>query len=241
MLTILKKIFKKFNQSQRDDLFIAEATMEEQLLIKKCLAYSMTTKIRMWTLINSINYVAKKGIKGDFVECGVWKGGNLMVFEILNKKLNLKKKVFGFDTYEGMPTPSIHDIKFSGWSAIENYDKRLKSENGYCLATLDEVKKNINFEVPYNNINLIKGKVENTLHLNKNLPDDISILRLDTDFYESTLVELEVLYPKLANGGILIIDDYGSYQGAKKAVDEYFKHRPFLIYIDHSCRMIIKD
>ena len=79
------------------------------------------------------------------------------------------------------------------------------------------------------------------MYLNKNLPDDISILRLDTDFYESTLVELEVLYPKLANGGILIIDDYGSYQGAKKAVDEYFKHRPFLIYIDHSCRMIIKD
>lgn len=238
---LLTKFIYKLKKPNYDKIFIAEATLDEDLLLKKCLSYSMTNKIRMWTLINSINYVANRGIKGDFVECGVWKGGNLILFEILNKKLDLKKKIFGFDTFEGMSAPSVHDVKFSGWSALENYKNRIKSENGYCLATLDEVKKNLNYEVPNNHINLIKGKVEETLLLNKNLPEEISILRLDTDFYESTLIELEMLYPKLVKGGILIIDDYGSYKGSKKAVDEYFKKKPFLIYIDHSSRMIIKD
>ena len=88
---------------------------------------------------------------------------------------------------------------------------------------------------------LIKGKVENTLRNIKKLPKKISILRLDTDFYESTKIELEVLFPRLVKGGVLIIDDYGFWKGAKKAVDEYFSdYRQFFHYIDHSCRLLIK-
>ena len=66
-------------------------------------------------------------------------------------------------------------------------------------------------------------------------------MRLDTDFYESTKVELEILFPRLAKGGILIIDDYGNWKGAKKAVDEYFDNRAFLIYLDHGVRMYINQ
>ena len=69
----------------------------------------------------------------------------------------------------------------------------------------------------------IKGKVENSLLESSNLHEKISLLRLDTDWYESTLIELEILYPKLAKGGILILDDYGDWLGSKKAVDEYIK------------------
>jgi O-methyltransferase len=109
------------------------------------------------------------------------------------------------------------------------------------MSTLDEVKKKISKEFSNSNIYLIKGKVEDTLLIEKNISKKISILRLDTDFYESTKIELELLYPQLETGGVLIIDDYGNYKGARKAVNEYFKSKPFLIYVDHSCRLLIKN
>ena len=109
------------------------------------------------------------------------------------------------------------------------------------MCSLEDVKKNIRENTNINNIFLIKGKVENTLRNIKKLPKKISILRLDTDFYESTKIELEVLFPRLVKGGVLIIDDYGFWKGAKKAVDEYFSdYRQFFHYIDHSCRLLIK-
>ena len=77
--------------------------------------------------------------------------------------------------------------------------------------------------------------------IEKNIPKKISILRLDTDFYESTKIELEILYARLETSGVLIIDDYGNYKGARKAVDEYFKIKPFLIYLDHTSRLLIKN
>ena len=84
--------------------------------------------------------------------------------------------------------------------------------------------------------------VEKTLTLEKNLPEQISILRLDTDFYESTKVELEILFPKLVSGGVLIIDDYGHWEGPRKAVDDYFSENKYwLHYVDHTCRYLIKD
>ena len=83
--------------------------------------------------------------------------------------------------------------------------------------------------------------MEETLKNGENLPNKISILRLDTDFYESTKIELKYLYPLLVEGGILIIDDYGSWLGSKKATDEYFSNKiNFMHFIDHSARMIIK-
>ena len=91
------------------------------------------------------------------------------------------------------------------------------------------------------NIKFIKGDVRETLNENKNLPDKISLLRLDTDFYESTKKELEILYPRLQTNGVLIIDDYGFFSGSKKAFDEYFKNKFVLKhYIDSSIRLIIK-
>ena len=92
------------------------------------------------------------------------------------------------------------------------------------------------------NIILIQGMVENTLLNKDNIPDQISLLRLDTDFYESTKIELEILFPKLVPGGILILDDYGYWSGARKAIDEYFKNTKYwLHYVDPSCRYLIKE
>ena len=243
---INKKFLQKFDykiiklQSKK----IVEATLDENLLIEKCIQYSMTPYIRMWTLINSINYVSTNNIEGDFVECGVWKGGNLILYNLLNKKKNLNRKVYGYDTFEGMSVPSVFDFKEKNLSKtyINNFYKKKNSKSGgWSKSTIDEVKKNIQKESCLDNIKLIKGKVENTLLNNDNLPKKISILRLDTDFYESTKIELEVLFPRLEKNGILIIDDYGFKTGARKAVDEYFKKKPFLIYVDHDCRLLIKQ
>ena len=90
-------------------------------------------------------------------------------------------------------------------------------------------------------INFIKGPVEKTLIMKQNLPSKISVLRLDTDWYKSTKIELEILYPRLVKGGILIIDDYGYFEGARKAVDEYFIEKKWLHIVDQTCRYIIKD
>jgi hypothetical protein len=112
----------------------------------------------------------------------------------------------------------------------------------WCYSSHDEVIKNISENTKIDNIFLIKGNVEQTLLEEKNLPEKISILRLDTDWYASTKIELEVLYNKLVKGGILIIDDYGHWQGARKAVDEYFKNKNiWLHYVDYTCRYIIKN
>ena len=241
---IIKKLLKKLGYNyfkSKNDRAIEEITPYEDKLINKCLKYSMTTKVRMWSLLNSINYIYNNNIQGDFVECGVWKGGNLILYELLNQKYNLDKKVFGFDTFEGMPMPGEHDFKYNNVSAIDLYNRKVKIENNWCKSTLDEVKRNILTECSNVNVKLIKGKVENTLLVKENIPDKISILRLDTDFYESTKIELEILFPKLEKNGVLIIDDYGTYKGARKAVDEYLKKKAFLIHIDHTCRLLIKN
>jgi len=116
-----------------------------------------------------------------------------------------------------------------------------KKEIGFAMCSLDDVKRNIKKNTKIDNIFLIKGKVEDTLKNKRKLPKKISILRLDTDFYESTKIELEILFPRLVKGGVLIVDDYGFWKGAKKAVDEYFcSYRQFMHYVDHSCRLLIK-
>ena len=118
-----------------------------------------------------------------------------------------------------------------------------KKTNVWGVCSLEEVKKNISKHVKnLNNINFIKGPVENTLNENKNIPEKISLLRLDTDWYRSTKKELEVLYEKVESGGVIIIDDYGHWGGSKKAVDEFFSNKfVWMHYVDYACRLIIKD
>ena len=106
---------------------IEEMTSEENLLLETCLKYSMTTKTRMWSLLNSINYIHNYNIPGDFVECGVWKGGNLILYQLLNQKKILNRNIYGFDTFEGMPLPGKFDFKSNGRSALDLYNIITKS------------------------------------------------------------------------------------------------------------------
>jgi O-methyltransferase len=224
--------------------FPIEANSFHRAAISNASHYSMTPTSRMWALIQSVEHVVKNKISGDFVECGVWMGGNLILLSAAQDYLGMSREIYGFDTFTGMVEPRNIDLDFRGESAIQMMATTPKIDGEHSIhafASLDLVKSNL-VKNNSKNIKLVQGDVSETLLNIENLPKKISILRLDTDWYESTKIELEVLYPLLEPGGVLIIDDYGHYSGARKAVDEYFANEnPWMHYIDYSCRLIIKE
>lgn len=189
-------------------------------------------------------YVVDAGIPGDFVECGVWRGGNAIIAASIFKSSGDSRRVHLFDTFNGMTEPGGHDDAIGGANDPKKLFESMKRDHGsdWCYASLDDVRRN--FEVlGLDNASFVEGDVIDTLADPQNLPERISVLRLDTDWYESTKKELEVLYPRLSLGGVLTIDDYGHWTGAKKAVDEYFSgsvSKPLLQFVDADGRAGIK-
>lgn len=197
----------------------------------------------------SVKYVLENDIKGDFVECGVWRGGNAIIAAQMIKKYESSKHCWLFDTFSGMTAPSKVDTPTRGNFSVHEYynsqSKKIKGEeiNLWCYASKEEVSKNFfDRNLLHENIHFVKGDVLTTLKKNFQ-PNEISVLRLDTDWYESTKVELETLWPKIVTGGCLIVDDYGYWTGSKKAVDEYFKslqYKPLLNVINKNIRIGVK-
>jgi hypothetical protein len=216
----------------------------ERAVVDTISPYTLTSVERQWALISALKYVHLKGIAGDIVECGVYRGGNLILAGLVNQKLGSRRQIWGYDTYEGMSEPSEFDIgTSSGIPATKKFaEEQRDGHNAWCYAPLEEVSSNIErCGLDLSDFRFIKGKCEETLTQAKNLPDKIAILRLDTDWYASTRKELEVLFPLLAQHGVLIVDDYGNWAGAQKAVDEYFRDQPVLMNrIDYTARLILK-
>lgn len=199
--------------------------------------YTMTSIERIRSLFQSLEYIRINQIKGDLVECGVWRGGNILgMCEYLHYYKMLDRKIYAYDTFKGMTSPDEIDVDFEGNKASDILGRVM------CDASLNEVKKNMkNTKFPIENIIYIEGDVLETLNVRDNLPEIISLLRLDTDWYDSTKKELNVLYPKLVDNGVLIVDDYGHWKGSKKAVDEYFLNQNIKIEnIDYTGIKIIK-
>ena len=163
---------------------------------------------------------------------------------LLQQDYSINREIYGYDTFTGMTLPSSHDIKTkSTESALKKFNKTKRDDYvDWCYASIEDVRNEYKKIVGNENgLNLIKGDVANTL-LEEKIPDEIAILRLDTDFYESTKITLEMLAPRVVNKGWIIIDDYGSWKGCRKAVDEYFQGRNVLMHrVDKGCRAIIVD
>jgi O-methyltransferase len=198
---------------------------------------------RVRALIEAVEYLVKNEIAGDFVECGVWRGGSVMaVLETLRRLGRTDRHVWLFDTFSGMTDPDTEDTSVFGEIASEIQDDHKQKGEKWCFASLVDVQTNVKSTAyPEQLLTFAVGPVEETLR--RSVPDKIALLRLDTDWYASTKLELDVLYPKLANKGVLIIDDYGHWRGAKRAVDEFFQaeeHRPLLHRVDYTCRLVIK-
>jgi len=211
-----------------------------------CKPYTMTTVERMYALFCSVNYVLNNKIPGSFVECGVWRGGSsMLIAKMLSNRKIVDRKLYLFDTFEGMSKPTEDDTDFTGKSAAALLKKNEynKEESVWCLADLKDVKNNMRLtNFPDEKLVYIVGKVEATIPTTL-LTENVSLLRLDTDWYTSTKHELIYLFPKLENKGVLIIDDYGHWEGCKKAVDEYFKENGInmlLNRIDYTGRVGIK-
>ncbi|HTI93694.1 MAG TPA: TylF/MycF/NovP-related O-methyltransferase [Puia sp.] len=226
--------------------FPSDFSPEERADISAVRTFTMTSQERLVSLSQSVEYIVKNKIPGDIVECGVWKGGSmLLVARKLARLGDTSRKLFLFDTFEGMSDPGKEDVSAVDQTTagdLLNAFERTDGDNVWCYSPLEEVKANLQkTDYPFGQIRFIKGKVEDTL------PEpsigNIALLRLDTDWYESTKHELETLYDLLVPGGVLIIDDYGHWSGSRKAVDEFVAARQlslFLHRIDYTGRMAIK-
>jgi hypothetical protein len=204
--------------------------MNLQQFIEIVSPYSMTSVARISKLYESLNTIKSTNIEGDIAECGVWKGGNILGSMEYCHHYGMDKTIWAYDTFEGMTAPSQFDINLNDQSAstILNSVK--------CESSLEEFNKTINIsKFDKTKLRIITGDINLTLNQINNVPEQISLLRLDTDWYESTLKELNILYPKITKGGICIIDDYGHWQGCRRAVHEYFNNDlPKYEYIDYT-------
>jgi O-methyltransferase len=207
--------------------------------------FTMTSPERIFALRQSVQYLVQNNIQGDFVECGVWRGGSMMAVARTLQGLGVtEKNLYLFDTFDGMSAPTQDDVAFNGESAIELLAQSAQKANPVrAYSALDEVKRNLlSTGYPAERMFFIEGKVEDTIPAQ--MPERIALLRLDTDWFESTYHELLHLYPRLSPGGVLIIDDYGHWAGARKAVDRYFAEHnliPLLHRIDYTGRICVKN
>jgi O-methyltransferase len=215
--------------------------------IKAVRPFTMTTAARVEAVVSATEYLIRYEIPGAFVESGVWKGGSSMAAAYTLAKLDVDDRdFFMYDTYEGIPAPGAEDALIGGdheslkaWWDEENKDPDAAP---WLDAPVETVRANMALTgYDIDRVHLIPGLVEETIPATA--PEQVAFLRLDTDYYSSTKVELEHLFPRLSPGGVLIVDDYGYTEGARKAVDEYFAGYPdpiFLNRIDAAGRLVVK-
>jgi O-methyltransferase len=211
-------------------------------IIRTVEPYTLTSAERVAALCTSVDYVVDHDIPGAFVECGLWRGGSLMAVLLRLRQRGISdREVVGFDTFTGMTEPTREDVDLRGRAAGRR--RRLKSLGDavtYAIAEPDVFGLLASTGYDVELIRLVAGPVEDTIPANA--PETVALLRLDTDWYASTRHELLHLYPRIPIGGVLLIDDYGHYQGARKAVDEYLQgHRVLLQRIDYTGRLAIKQ
>jgi hypothetical protein len=224
------------------DLIINHYSFEKIKLFLCVKNNTMVTHQRMNNMFELTKYCEKNNIKGDYVECGVWKGGVVAICAYVKNKYHSKKNIWLFDSFEGLPEPSRDDGKEAIHYARGKSDGKLVTINK-CVSTLNDVKKLFKENnISWNHVIVKKGWFQDTIP--KNTIRNIAILRLDGDWYESTKICIDNLYEKIIPNGFLIIDDYYRWKGCKKAIDEYFnkqKITPTYHRIDADSVYVIKE
>lgn len=164
-----------------------------------------------------LNNVITNSIEGDFVETGVWRGGVIILMAALLELNGVSdKNIWAFDSFEGMPIPNPQAYPMDAKSRLHK-QRILK-------ASMEDVINNFKaYDIGTERVHFVKGWFKDTIPLYKNEISKISLLRLDADYYESTILALEHLYPKVSVGGYVIIDDFNAFQYCKAAVLDYRK------------------
>lgn len=258
---ILKHVVRRglqrlgYDLHRREEIGLPDADQESLNIIRSVQPYTVTSSARIYALCEAVRYVTRARIPGAIVECGVWEGGSMMAVSMSLRDLgDRSRELYLFDTFEGMTPPSGRDVDVSGNSASTFFeqgavvpgDQLWRNEHhgsgtGWAAASHRDVQARLEATgYPSARLHLVPGRVEETVP--EHAPDQIALLRLDTDWYESTAHEMKHLFPRLVVGGVLIIDDYGHWQGARDAVDEYLRaHRVNLLLhrIDYTARAAI--
>jgi O-methyltransferase len=237
--------------SQLADDHRLEVNEGDARIIEAARSYTMAGFERQYVLLRAVEYLEKRRIPGAYAECGVWLGGSVLVMLLKLMELGIQDRdVYLYDTFEGMTAPTERDTSAYDRPALEEWDaaralgKRpwpgLFGEDKFALEQVQELLSSTGY--PQERVHFVKGRVEETLPAAA--PDHLALLRLDTDWYESTRHELVHLYPRLSNAGVILIDDYGHWEGCRRAVDEYFGSgdvTPILLSrVDYSCRIGVK-
>lgn len=236
-----------------------EHESEANEAIKIVRKQTMLPYINLVTLYEQVLYCEKESIEGDFVECGVWKGGAVGIMALSNLKNGInRRKLHLFDAFEEICAPNkdvdgeraINEVKnlLKGRALINGELEPLKGIYDVFggPGDINECKRLIENVIGYpsNYVYYYKGWFQNTVPERSKEIENIAILRLDGDWYESTKICLENLYDKVVPNGIIIFDDYGLYEGCKKAVDEFFELRKELYFLHYStwnCRYLQKN
>jgi len=254
MITRLRKVFLRSlaraersvePQSEQSDQEADQHDLDQetQIVWNQVRSRTMTSIYRIDALRRAVEYIEANSIAGDIVECGVWRGGSMMAVGLTLLRLGARRSLWLFDTFSGMPPPGPEDRDFQGQSAAELMASQSPETSlVWARSSLDDVRAAM-IEIGYQQdlVRYVVGPVESTIP--RFSPDKIALLRLDTDWFTSTYHELLHFWPRIVPNGVMIIDDYGYWAGARKAVDQYFREvglYPFLHRIDDTGRLIIK-
>lgn len=211
--------------------------------------HTMISYERAVTLYQHVAHLEARGVEGAFVECGVWKGGAASVMAKANLEHGAQRRMLHlFDSFAGLPEPTAEDgecvlgraeakakrsLGAGGALRPVNWDAADRKDSEELLARVGYPKEWIRYHV---------GWFQETLDSAEEI-GPIALLRIDADWYESTRLCLEKLFPLVVPGGFVIFDDYGHFQGCRQAVDEYLSSHGkghFLHHIDYTGRYLVK-
>ena len=231
-------------------IFENELSAEERRIVERALPHSITSVSRLKSVIDAVRYCERRTLPGAFAECGVWRGGAVLAMLLTLQELGSEDRdVYLYHPFEGMTEPGEHDVSSFHPPARDTWERARRHGARPCSEffgpeMLDEqrVRERLaSTGYPHERLHFVRGPVEETIP--QHAPPELALLRLDTDWYDSTRHELAHLYPRLCTGGVLLIDDYGHWQGARRAVDEYFAtvERPVLLNrTDYTGRAAVK-
>lgn len=223
--TLIKKFVRLFGfEAVKPGKIPRDIDKDAIEIIRAVEPYTMLNWGRLFAFITAARYIARHDIAGAVVECGVWRGGSIAAAALALKAAGECRPMYLFDTFEGMSAPTDHDRKIGGGPfAVSKFaETQIGDESSdWCRASLEDVRGSLAaLGLNPDEFHFVKGMVEKTIPAQAPT-ENIALLRLDTDWYESTRHEFEHLYPRLVDGGVLIVDDYGDWEGARRAVDEY--------------------
>ena len=243
---VLKKNGYQLKKIDSQKIYPTGASQQEIDTLKLVQDFTMNPPLRTFSLIKIVKHIIERNIPGDFIECGVWRGGSSMAIAKTLFDLGVKdRKIFLYDTFEGMTQAGRLDFDIDTGEhyheILNKIDFNLDSHI-WAYAPLSDVEKNMSkIKLASDQVIFVKGDVKDTL--SRKLPINIALLRLDTDFYESTKLELEILYPLVSSGGAVLVDDYGAWAGSQIATDEYRRINninSYLNIIDNESRLFFK-